>query len=263
MFAYFIKVFGCTMRGIEAEKVHRYFIANGGKPSKLTEAEIICVFGCSIIYATDKTTLHFIKSIINENQRIIIFGCSPELSKNKIREFFNGEMLATHSLETIDTLFPDFKVKFNQLALPTESHKSLDYAKPYLDEFKLHQQRKFLVRNDLPQIIITGKGCPNACSYCSVRKALGPLKSYSHKEIIRNYTEALAKRNNVFIFNGDDTGAYGFDTNSSFEILLHDLDNITPENRNIKWVIDNLHPQWLIKYETTILNLVASRRIGS
>lgn len=261
MFNYYIKVFGCAMRGIEAEKLDRYFSANGGRSSDVKNADVVCVFGCSIIYATDKTTLQFIKSINNSNQRIIVLGCSPELSKHKIREFFSGEMLATYSLETIDTLFPDFKVKFNQLALPTESHKSLDYAKPYLDEFKLHQQRKFLVRNDLPQIIITGKGCPNACSYCSVRKALGPLKSYSHKEIIRNYTEALAKRNNVFIFNGDDTGAYGFDTNSSFEILLHDLDNITPENRNIKWVIDNLHPQWLIKYETTILNLVASRRI--
>ena len=258
---FYIKVFGCTMRGIEAQKLHRWFLANGARPSELKNADVVCVFGCSIIYATDKTTLQFIKSINNNRQRIIILGCSPELSKNKISEFFTGEMLATHSLETIDKLFPDFNVKFNQILLPTESHKSLDYAKPYLDEFRLHQEHKFFIRNDLPQIIITGKGCPNACSYCSVRKALGPLKSYSHEEIIRNYTDALTKRNNVIIFNGDDTGAYGFDSGSSFAMLLLDLDSKTPKNKNIKWVIDNLHPQWLIKYETIILKLVGSGRI--
>jgi len=250
------------MRGIEAEKLHRYFLANRGRPSTLKNADIVCVFGCSIIFATDKTTLQYINGILNDRQRIIILGCSPELSNMKIREFFGGEMLATHSLENIDTLFPDFKIKFNEISLPTQCHKSLDYAKPYLDEYKVYQNSGLFSLMTQPQIIITGKGCSNSCSYCSVRKALGPMKSYKHEEIIQNYRHALKNGNSVFIYNGDDTGAYGSDTGLTFEELLCDMEAITPKNKKVAWVIDNLHPQWLIKYERIITKLSASNRIA-
>jgi tRNA A37 methylthiotransferase MiaB len=261
MFSFFIKVFGCPMRAIEAEKLKNYFIANGGKSAKRTDADILGIFGCSIIHATDTVTLEYLDELTktsNKNQRIILFGCSPALSQTKISEIFDGEMLATKDLEEVDTLFPEFPIKFNDISLPVKSHSSLEYNKVYLKQYQHYYNKGFYIHKPKPDIIITGKGCPNACSYCSVRKALGPLKSYSENTIIQSYNESLKKRQKVFIFNGDDTGAFGTDTNTSFEALLLKMYQITPKNKHIRWAIDNLHPQWFIKYFDTILFLVES-----
>lgn len=261
MYRFYIRVFGCPVRGIEAERVRQYFLANHCRESSLKNAEIIGVFGCSVINATEKTTLEFLREINHPGKRIILFGCSPELSAPKIREFFSGEMLATNALEKIDTLFPEFSVKFGEISLPTISHEDLEYNKPYLQQYYKYQNFSLLRRKSRPQIILTSKGCSNACSYCSQRRAFGRLQSYPLELIIESYKKALNQHHTVFIFNGDDTGGFGQDIQSSFSELLLRLDQITPEDKKIVWILDNLHPQWLIKYQDTILKLVRKRRV--
>lgn len=262
MFKFYIRVFGCPMRAIEAERLKRYFIANGGKSVERKKADIVAVFGCSIIKATDKVTLAYLKTINNNKQRIIVFGCSPALSNNRIREFFDGEMLATKNLEEgVDNIFPHFEESFNNIELPASCHPDLDYADFYLKQYKAYDKFRLFHFKNKPRILITGKGCPNACSYCSVRKALGRLKSYPLETIVKTYTDAIQKNYRVFVFNGDDTGAFGLDIQNRFDNLLWKLEKLTPPKKAIRWAIDNLHPQWLIKYEETLIKLIEKGRI--
>jgi len=61
MYRFYLKVFGCPMRAIEAERVRRYLLANNCVAVPREKADIIGVFGCSIIYATDNLTLEYKK----------------------------------------------------------------------------------------------------------------------------------------------------------------------------------------------------------
>lgn len=261
MFKYFIKVFGCPMRGVEAERVNRYFSANGGSKSPRGKADIVIIFGCSIVELNNSITMEYIKSVDNDKQRIIISGCSPVISKEEIREFFDGELLVSKELDNIDELFPEFKVKYKDILLPTVSHKDLDYNKFYLNQYKHYRKKSSLSFNNKPQLLITSKGCPNACSYCTVRFAMGNINSYPEDTILKTYKKALEKKQQVFIFNGDDTGAYGIDINSGFDKLLLKLEGITPKDQYVKWAIDNLHPRWLLKYQETLLKFIKQGRI--
>jgi tRNA-2-methylthio-N6-dimethylallyladenosine synthase len=259
MFKFFIRVFGCPMRGIEAQKVKHYFEANHGLESSREEADVIAVFSCSIIKATDDITLEYLRKINNDDQRIIIFGCSPELSKEKIREFFHGEMVSTKKLEEeIDKLFPDFTTPFENIVLPSVCHEDLEHRKFYLDQYKCYQETSELAKEREAQIIITGKGCMNACSYCSVRRSLGRLKSYDLSVIEKTYMSALKDGNRVFVFNGDDTGAFKQESGDGFDTLLLRLGELSQNTEKVVWAIDNLHPQWLIKYEKIILKTIES-----
>ncbi|MFO7880035.1 MAG: radical SAM protein [Bacteroidota bacterium] len=261
MFRYFIKVFGCPMRGVEAERVHRYFKANGGKPADREKADVIMIFGCSIVETTNAITMDYIKATDNDKQRIIISGCSPVMSQQEIKSFFKGELLVSSQLDEIDSLFPDFTVPFENIPLPAKSHKNLEYNTFYLNQFKQYQKPRLLNFHLSPQLIITSHGCPNACTYCTVRLAMGKLKSYSISRIENTYKTALAKNQQVFIFNGDDTGAYGLDIQNSFDELMLHLDNITPKEKYVRWAIDNLHPRWLLKYQNSFSKLVEKKRI--
>ena len=261
MFKFYIKVFGCPMRGVEAERVKRYFKANGGKPATKKKADVIVIFGCSIVETTNAITMDYIKATDNERQRIIISGCSPVMSQQEIRSFFKGELLVSSELDKIDSLFPDFTTPFEDIPLPAKSHKNLEYNKFYLSQFRQYQKPGLLNLNVSPQLIITSHGCPNACTYCTVRMAMGKLKSYSKERIEDTYKTALDKNQQVFVFNGDDTGAYGLDIKSGFDELLLHLDSITPKEKYVRWAIDNLHPRWLLKYQDSFNDLVEKHRI--
>jgi len=248
------------MRGVEAQRVSKYLTINGGKETDLEHAEIIAFFTCSIISNTEEATLDYLKKFIPLNKRIIILGCSPGMISDKIQEVFRGEMLATKDLERIDEFFPDFKIKFDETGLPTECHFNFPYGPVYLADFIKYLPLSNRIRKLKPQLIVTSKGCNNACNYCSVRRALGPLKNYRWDEILERYKNAVKKGHKVFVFNGDDTGAFLSDDKKTFADLLFALDSISG-NRKIRWIIDNFHPQWFLKYFDCIEKLSQKNRI--
>jgi len=248
------------MRGVEAQRVNQYLKVNGGIETSLEEADIIVFFSCSIISNTEDHTIESLKSFEPLNKRIILLGCSPGMSQVRIAEVFVGEMLATKDLEDIDRFFPEFKKKFSEIPLPAEYHFNFPYGPVYISDFLKFRTWGNRIRNMQPRLIVTSKGCNNACSYCSVRKALGPLKSYPWNEIIAQYKTSLKQGYKVFVFNGDDTGAFCTEDSRNFGDLLLELYAVSPQ-RNIRWIIDNFHPQWFIKYIDVIKTLVEIKRI--
>jgi len=248
------------MRGVEAQRVNLYLQLNGGTETNLEEADIIVFFSCSIISNTEEHTIESLKQFAPLNKRIILLGCSPGMSQVRIAEVFDGEMLATKDLEDIDRFFPEFEKKFSEIPLPSEYHFNFPYGEVYISDFLKFRTWGNRIRNMQPRLIVTSKGCNNACSYCSVRKALGQLKSYPWSEIISQYKTSLNQGYKVFIFNGDDTGAFVTEDGKNFGDLLLELHAVSAK-KNIRWIIDNFHPQWFIKYFDIIKTLAEKKRI--
>lgn len=260
MFRYYIQVLGCAMRGVEAQRVNQYLKINGGIETNLEESDIIVFFSCSIISNTEEHTIENLKRFEPLNKRIILLGCSPGISQKRIAEVFDGEMLATKDLEDIDRFFPEFEKKFSEIPLPGEYHFNFPYGEIYISDFLKFRTWGNRIRNMQPRLIVTSKGCNNACRYCSVRKALGQLKSYPWSNIITQYETSLKQGYKVFVFNGDDTGAFVTNDGRNFGDLLYELHAICPK-KNIRWIIDNFHPQWFIKYINIIKTLAIKKRI--
>jgi len=253
------------MRAIEAQRLKDYFIINGYKESSLQEANVVSVFTCSVVDETEASTLTFVESILGKGKRILLLGCSPGISPNLLRERFGFEMIPTKDLENlIDTLFPNFKIKFNEIPLPSEFNKEYQYGNYYLNQFERYDRKNIFKRvKRKPALLISSKGCNNNCSYCTMRRALGPVKSYSLENLGRNYKKMREDGFDMIIFNADDTGAFGIDCGQTFETLLDYCYNIEEQLKigKVCWVIDNLHPMWAIKYQDTFLKYIKNKTI--
>ena len=263
---FFIEILGCPMRAIEAQRLTDYFITNNLESANMAEADIVVVFTCSVVDDTENRTLSFIDALDKEAKRVILLGCSPGMSPQKFSERFSIEMLATKDLESkIDSLFPDFKTKFEEIPLPTDFQKEYNYGEYYLNQFLKYEKKSiFSKHKKTPALIISSKGCNNNCSYCTMKRALGPVKSYPLEVIGDNYRKLKKKGHHVFVFNADDTGAYGIDIGKTFADLLDYCDKIDQEfnNKSTTWIIDNLHPMWALKYEVALNRYIQKGKIS-
>lgn len=256
---YFVDVLGCPMRAIEAERLSNYFNANGlQKVDDKTDADLIAIFTCSVVDDTENKTIDYIDSLKDLKSEVLLLGCSPAMSPEKFKSFFSGKMISTKDLETeIDQYFTDFKVKFNSINLPTAYQDNYEYGQYYTQLYSTVKKNIFGKTTKIikPALIITSKGCNNFCSYCTMKLALGPVRSYPLSMIIRNYYDLRKNDTRTFIFNGDDTGSYGVDIKHSLPDIFDACNRI--ENlifkkklyfRKVNWVVDNLHPKWFNQY---------------
>ncbi len=257
---FYIEILGCPMRAIEGQRLRNYFVKNGFKEVKaMDQADLIAVFTCSVVDDTEKRSIDFLDELKGFKGEILLMGCSPAMSPELFSQHFNGIMISTKNLEDeIDSYFPDFTFKFNEIQLPSDYQVRYPYGQHYLNQYK-HKKRGLFGKEIIPAVIVTSKGCNHACSYCTMRRALGAVKSYDEEMILENYRSIRNNNDTIVIFNGDDTGAYGIDVKKSFGDLLDKcyeeeqlLLNKRKKNK-VEWILDNLHPYWFNLYFEVIL----------
>lgn len=105
------------------------------------------------------------------------------------------------------------------------------------------------------------EGCLGNCSYCTIKKAIGRLKSKPESVILTELKAALLKKQYHININSSDSGSYGLDIDSNLPKLLNAILN---ENKKIIIeYIQDLHPFWIIRYKEEMLRLVGTKRIKS
>jgi tRNA A37 methylthiotransferase MiaB len=116
----------------------------------------------------------------------------------------------------------------------------------------LNQDKKFIIRHSW--------GCTGNCSYCGIKKAVGPHISKSIESCVNEFKEGISLGNKTFLLSGDDTGAYGIDTLSSFPELLYEIIRLKETQYEIE--IKGLNPVWMVKYIDDLENILKSERIN-
>ena len=102
-------------------------------------------------------------------------------------------------------------------------------------------------------------GCvKEKCTYCSIWKAIGELKSKRLEDCVKEFNEGIRKAYKDIFITADNLGAYGLDINLTFPDLLRDIVKIKGDF-NIH--LENLHPCWIIKYLEEIILLLRPGRI--
>ena len=275
----------CETRKLESYKIHNYFKINGYDIVRNPKnSDIIIFMACAVTNNQAESSLAKVKEFKKYKKELIIVGCLPAIDKKKLDEIFNGKTISTKDLFDFDKYFPDNKINFKDVDESNNLYQNLnDYnvvgkLKGYF--YKIRPLRRLY--NTIFEHILTNfygensyifrfipkrntfyikisTGCLGACSYCAIKKAIGPLRSKTFDECIKEFKKGLNAGYKNFIITGDDTGAYGLDIkNKNFAELLKELSNYPG---SYKIAIRNFHPKWIVKYINELESILKNKKI--
>ncbi len=190
------------------------------------------------------------------NCRLIVFN-SCGFSGNKIDESINilnkfkkekhhtTEMILTGCLRKIKTdLKTHFRgriidiTEFNKIFGSNQELNNLYVSDNVIDDLEITKKDVFH--------IITSTGCLGKCSYCTIKKARGSIKSKPKDDILKEFKKAVELKYRKFILWGDDLGAYGRDISTNIVKLINSLIDYMPSELDFSLFLHRLNPQWLI-----------------
>lgn len=274
MRVYIVTNADCTRRRLDASLLKEFFSINGWELARTPRsAELIVVVTCSYTEQSEDMAIEMVRRFGAGEKTLIVAGCLPAINPERLEEIFSGATLPTHSIDTIDTLFPEFKFSFSDLRdahqisrapmipsfRPTVWLRRFRYNPAFLIRM-FQRKRKIDIRRLGKYYIRAAWGCRGNCSYCVIRKAVGPLKSKPISVCLDEMEEGLSRGVTNFVLEGDDLGAYGLDIGSNFADLLKNLLLIDRSDKHTV-EIEEINPRWLVKYSRELIPLFREGRV--
>ncbi len=286
----YIETLACERRLLDAQKIRHYFIKNNYDiVDNPKEARFIVFITCGFRDAVANECFGKIEKYKEYDAELIVVGCVPETHGEKLKEIFDGAMISTKNLERIDDVFPGNNIKFtsikdnNAILLNSRYQSIYDYVKYIAERFYLTRKiASFLVNHALLKItghliyktfpfnrffveqscfyILISRGCIHHCTYCIIRKAIGPLISKPIDQCYEEFNSGIEQGYKTFILEADDVGPYGVDINRTLPELLQKLMTVTG---NYSIELRNTHPYWLLKYQEELEEIVKSKKVSS
>jgi len=231
----YIEGYGCSLNQGDTEKIKFLLTENSFTLSNPGEADFIIVNSCAVKTATENKVLRSIKALNSQrkqNSKLIVTGCLPLVSKEKILSVCNDAILFGTELEELSSFlglnFPKSKLALGNLK-----------ANPNI------------------AIIPVSHGCLSNCAYCCVKQARGNLRSYTIKEINEAFRTALKTSNEIWI-TATDLGCYGFDIETNLAELLFEL---LKNNGEYRIRLGMMNPAHLKKYLPELLKAMEDERV--
>jgi len=268
----------CGRRKLDSKRLSNYFTKNEyiivKNPKK---ADIIILNTCAY---SDERTIFSIKKVEDFKKYdadLIVVGCLPGIEEERLKEIFSGNYISTKNLEKFDDFFPENKYKFSELGdeitfwrnineksltniLPSSVYKFINklLSSKLINGFLSTEFKILSMTNKEVAHIRISYGCPANCSYCVIKKAVGPLKSKSVEVCIGEFKDSIEKGYKKFFITADDIGSYGIDIGTTF---IHLLDEIIKIDKNFTIGIESLRPLWIVKFSKDLERLVKTGKI--
>ncbi len=253
----------CPRRSLDYKKLERYFNMNGCKiAEKPEEATHIILVTCGFIDRNIRESFELINVLIKYKGKLIVAGCLYNIVKERLTDLFKGDILTTRHIERIDELFPDFPYKWGNIPDVNSTHNYeeiiglIGNRKEMIEEF-FYDRNKFEDREH-NFLIRIGEGCNFNCTYCSHKNAIGRLHSKGIDECIKEFKTGYRLGYRLFRITSMDIGSYGTDINLTFPILLN---RMLSEAEDIQFVLEDINPVWLYKYEKDLLPVIERKKI--
>jgi len=275
----------CERRPLDANKLQKYLSKNGCKTiNNPKDADVIIFITCGAFNAAVECAFKKIKEFQDKyDAELIVAGCIPDIEKEKLAKIFDGRTISTKDLDDIGRLFPENKIKFSSIEDANIYFQNSDEDKPVGAIKKIFRNvpwgeslyvrinehvfkhlfgehsilYQVLSKNPIYCIRISW-GCMGNCSYCVIKKGVGPLKSKPLEECVKEFKKGLRKGYKKILITGDDVGPYGLDIGSSFPELLDKMTKIPGE---YEISIRAFGPQWTIKYVDELEEIVKRNKI--
>jgi len=203
----YIEVIGCTANHSDASiarhqiEQHQNFLI----VDNVDNADIILLFTCTVISATEQRMYSKIEQYVKQKKRIIVTGCMASVQSEHIKKI-NEDIICIP---------------------PLNIHRILSYlddSKKTSDRYDKYQSKKRHSTIFAP--ISISEGCDFSCAYCITTLARGKLTSYPKTVIKANVEDAIKQGCKEIQLTAQDTASYGMDTGSNLTELLSYLADI-------------------------------------
>ena len=221
---------GCSSNLLDGERMCNYFESNGYALTPDPEsADIIVVNTCAFEATSEKDSLEMISRFQTiKKARMIVGGCLPAISKQKLREIYSGETFSPRSCETWSKLddFIGAGIPISNIKEPSvllhrwKDWKLIGAYKAFKENTECKQITGY--DEDVYHLRIS-YGCTGQCTYCAIRFARGYIKSRPVEEIVDDFRAGLERGYRAFKIWGEDVGDYGVDRNTNLALLLGEL----------------------------------------
>ncbi len=289
----FIHAISCLRRRIDAERISQYFFENNFKiVDNPKEADYIVLFTCGFHDQIINRCLDAIRHFQKFDAELILAGCLPAIARQKVERIFNGTIIPTENLDKIDEKFPENLIKLNKVPsafspwdnvaqlpftkkparLKNNPHKKQALTEEICTLFTKSILTKMPVVNHIyaekifeekyyaGYTLLISRGCIHNCSYCSIKKAIGPLKSKPISLCLEEFKKGLDDGYTQFVLEADDVGVYGLDIESNIINLLNQMTSVEGDYLIRLGVT---HPTFLLKHIEEIEEMLKRKKIKS
>jgi tRNA A37 methylthiotransferase MiaB len=242
----------CTTQKLNLARVHNWFIANGCQIiDDIDEADkVICMTcnGWSLLENNSYDRIINLKDrVVNSMSRMIVMGCVVDAHKKKVDEIWDGATVKTKSDKTfsfdeIQELFPDFKIKLDDIPAQSVFRRREDYR-----DYNLNKR-----------FINIAEGCAFSCTFCTHKPGLGNRRSRPFNEIKDQIITALDEGANIINLMGMETSLWGFEFKSNFAVLLNEVLNI---NDNFEVHVAQFNASGMNRFHEELLPLFQNKRV--
>lgn len=290
MKSFFIEVLGCALRELDAGKIKNWLSANHLQSTLSPgSADYIFFVICGLNDERVQDGIRRILAFKKLKGELIVVGCLPIMHPDRYNSVFQGKTVISKEIDRLDKLFPEFAVKFKDTP---DANKS--FVSPLVDVLQISRRMSPLtfVRKsavsllEMGHALLNGRhlrnveglvggigfddsyfslrisdGCAWKCGYCSMKNAIGNVRSKPMQQILDEAKKGVAAGQFKLNIISSDSGSYGLEIGLNLPQLLKAIlalgERITIE------FIQDLNPFFLCRFRKELVELIMTGRIKS
>jgi tRNA-2-methylthio-N6-dimethylallyladenosine synthase len=237
--------------------------------SDIRKADLIFVGTCGVNSFEEEKSFEYLSIVYKKkkkNARLIVYGCLPGISFERIVKNFDVYIIEYQYLHKIEELI-NAKCKLSEILEPiTEEHleaKLLNLSSPFNSIYLKFKSFYKFPRRTFSRILVgrgpnhlyqnykkvldlrISTGCSGNCTFCGIKLAAGCHISKPLEKVLSEFKFGLQQGYKVFRLIACDVGSYGQDLEINICQLLEELFK-NREEFTLVW--DEFNPKWLITY---------------
>lgn len=244
----------CERRFEELYNLKNYLIINDYTiVDSIDKADIILFFSCGMKKDDSIDKIYQFKMC---GKRTIIYGCSVKLLN--VEDVDNLLAIELYNYSKLDSVFCN-NIQFKNTDYRKQGDNgSVEKEFYFGDIIKTWDPRLLLPKCKDVYSIEISKGCSEKCSYCSICRSTGKLRSRDRKEIVTEMKLALSNNYTKFRLQCENSGSYGTDKDENLGLLIRDI--LQLEN-NFSVDLPDLHPKGFVNCFEEIVDLIKSKDV--
>ncbi|MFH1424969.1 MAG: tRNA (N(6)-L-threonylcarbamoyladenosine(37)-C(2))-methylthiotransferase [archaeon] len=216
---FYIETYGCSRNFADSEHIAGVLSAEHEQVESEKDADLIVINTCTVKKPTELKILKRVKEL--RHKKLIIAGCMPEVQLEELKKVApNAEFWGVKHEEVLDG--------------------------------------PVIRTNKIIGIVPISSGCLGNCTYCIVKNARGPLKSYAPEKIIKSVEQFIQDGCKEIWITAQDTAAYGFDINSNLAELLT---KVCAVHGDFKVRVGMMNPNHVLKIQDELIGAFKSEKL--